>query len=856
MSEEPAEERPPSRRRLVVLGAAALVVIAVAVVLIVVFAKKHVPAHPLAVRNDGGAAIHAPIGPKMPVTGVQLTGIVVDGAGLPVAGATIEGEPEKGMQDRALATADAGVSTHDAGVAVPSSPTGNDGRFAIGGLDAGRYRLRVTGTGLLAAEVRMVPVPSDELRIVVARQVEIAGIVTDDGKAIANANVGILSDAIGGTLDVKTDSAGKFSVPNLPEGRYQVYAYKGPLATTRTTRVTRLGAGPFTPVELRLEAGENVSGRVIDRDEGTGLIAAIELRPVGGEDQAPRYARSNDDGSFIIEGVPNGQWIADAFAPGYLSPGGVELTAGQAIVELAMERGATIEGRVLDGEGHPVDSATVRVVTSGKNPTEISALVEQGQLRRFSGRTAAPALAATSNFSGDPQFIPRGELGVTVGPIPPIPPPGVVAATPASVIDPTAAGASLVGEPPPLKVDPDRASIWTTGADGRYRIRGLSKSKLNVLAVAAGYAEARSKDISIGNGQVLTNVDIILTAGTFVFGKVSDKTGAPIAGAQVTATPELGLPLDAFSDGDGMYRLGPISGKIDLVASAYGHVEAHHIVDLTPPKGRTAAEQREDIVLEVADAILAGTLDDAAGAPIAGANIEIISGAASGRHAVVAADGTFNIDMLPSGPLRIRIDHPSYPSDELEAVASTTGQRARLRLALGGQVEGVLLDAASGNVLAGMTIDARGPGGRSADTTSDDKGFFKLGPLKPGKWKIEIKQPGYLALTKDVDVPVSRAPGEASLRDVRLELQRGAILHGTVRDRRGQRVAGAMVTIERTDGVGEPVQIETNAQGEFDLHDAPTGELSIVAKLGDAGGSVRTTVRPGGEVLTLAIEIR
>ena len=37
------------------------------------------------------------------------------------------------------------------------------------------------------------------------------------------------------------------------------------------------------------------------------------------------YAVVSDDGRFRIEGVPNGRWIADAYAPGYLSPGGVEL---------------------------------------------------------------------------------------------------------------------------------------------------------------------------------------------------------------------------------------------------------------------------------------------------------------------------------------------------------------------------------------------------------------------------------------------------------------------------------------------------------------------------------------------------
>ena len=44
--------------------------------------------------------------------------------------------------------------------------------------------MRVTGAGLLAAELRMVAVPAENTRIVVARQVSIENIVTDGGKLV------------------------------------------------------------------------------------------------------------------------------------------------------------------------------------------------------------------------------------------------------------------------------------------------------------------------------------------------------------------------------------------------------------------------------------------------------------------------------------------------------------------------------------------------------------------------------------------------------------------------------------------------------------------------------------------------
>ena len=867
--------RPPPAR--IAIGAG-LGLVVIAIVGWLAFHRRHHPGElgtGAGSSGSGRPALHASRPPRLPGArdGARLTGFVVDGAGLPVEGADVSAELEEGAADKAVALApkqppkqpprqpprqppkqppkqpDAVVAS---AAGIEHGASAADGHFTVEGLVPGRYRLRVTGTGLLAAEVRFVPVPSDEARIVVARQIGIAGTVTDGGKPVANANVGIRGEAIGGALDVKTDGSGAFSVPNLPEGRYQVYAWQAALAA-RTVRVSRLGAGPFAPVELRLEAGAIVVGRVIDRGEGIGLVAAIELRP-SGDDQAPRYARSGENGVFRIEGVPNGRWIADAYAPGYQSPGGVELDAGKGVPELALVRGAISEGKVIDASGKPIAGATVRAVTSGTNPVESSAEVEADRLRRFSGRTAAPTLDTTIAMGSDPQLIARGELGVMIGPIPPLPPPGGAIARAASVVDPTAASAGLIGEPPPLASDPARASIWTTASDGRYRITGLAAGKVSMLAVASGFAEGRSKAVNVNVGELTQHIDVTLTAGTFIVGKISDQHGQPVIGAEVSAQPEVGSPSVNFTDADGLYKIGPVSGQIELRASAYGHVEVRKTITL-PSSKAAADEHREDITLEVADATLVGTVADASGLPIGSAQLEVLVGSNGDaiRRGVSNQDGTFSLDMLPRGHLRVRVMHPEYPAVELDAVASSSRERVRLVVPLGGAVEGALLDGSRGVPLAGVTLTAKGPGNATIETSTEASGRWKLGPVEKGHWKIEVKLPGYLPFARELDVPAATRAGTTTVRDLRIDLARGALVGGTVRDSRGQRVANAHVVIRSATTSGEG---DADAKGEFRIHDAPTGDVVVEAQKGDTTGTTRVSVRAGDEVLGLAIELR
>ena len=422
--------------------------------------------------------------------GTKLTGFVVDGAGLPVSGAEVIAELEKGAPDKALAVRSHGGSGcaararrrgHRLGVgslhaAVAVAPlTGADGRFVIDGIAPGRYRLRVTGSGLLAAEVRFVPVPSDEARIVVARQVAIEGTVTDGGKPVANAMVGMRGDAIGGTLEIKTDGKGAFSVPNLPEGRYQVYAWQGALAA-RSVRVNRLGAGPFGPLELRLEAGDD-RRRPRDR-QGRGHRARRGGRAAAGRRRSGAALRAH----ARRRRVPH---RGRAERP-------LDRRRVRARLQLARRR------RARCGQGRA--GARARARRRDRRPRarrrwpsgrgRERARADRGpdadrDLGAGRCRQAAPVLRAHRGADrrpdeafADPQFLARGELGVMLGPIPPIPPPGAAGRAAGR------GGRSRVSRGRARRRSAAargrciaRARSGSTGADGRYRIRGLPQGQ-------------------------------------------------------------------------------------------------------------------------------------------------------------------------------------------------------------------------------------------------------------------------------------------------------------------------------------------------------------------------------------------
>ncbi|MCB1037811.1 MAG: carboxypeptidase regulatory-like domain-containing protein, partial [Acidobacteria bacterium] len=166
---------------------------------------------------------------------------------------------------------------------------------------------------------------------------------------------------------------GYFAVEDLAEGqRYNLFVRKKGYLHQELLAVT---APTQEPLHIVLEAGSQVRGRVVDgRSEGVpdanvhlveggpGLAHQGRMFPRG---SGSSWGTTDASGSFVLEGVQAGVYELEAVAHSYQRAeiGPVEVVKGRDVegLEVTLEKGATLEGRVLASGGRPVIEARIWV---------------------------------------------------------------------------------------------------------------------------------------------------------------------------------------------------------------------------------------------------------------------------------------------------------------------------------------------------------------------------------------------------------------------------------------------------------------------------------------------------------------
>jgi len=746
------------KRAWIAAGAAAVVALVVAGVLLMMHGRRVTGR-----AADGG----------VPAAGGKwgVAGRVVDRLGRPIAGARLSARAAAG----------------DGGAAVLAVSDG-DGRYVLRMPGAAAARLRVEADGFVAEELAGVVPPQAGLEVALARQLALEGIVRAHGQPAGDAEVTIAGAS--GTRTAKSGPDGAFSFAALAEGRYALRAVRDNEAAYLDGVMVATGDGGTGIVTVELLPATTLGGKL--RERGGRPIAGGEVT-LSEADGAPlpRSVQSDNEGNFRFVAVLPGSYVVGAHAEGFYpaEPKAVRVGKTAATVELRLDPGATVEGRVVDERAQPVAGADVEV--SGETP--------DGTPIAMTATSSAAAAATGARVE------PAGELGILRGPVP-YPP------------------------PVPLNEPAPAPKQFRTDDKGGFRVTGLPAGKLVVVATHPEFARGSSEPLHVAAGADL-KVTVVLSRGVEVRGRVVDDRGDPVAGAELVGE---GAAL-ATTDARGEWSIAHVARAVTLTVRAAGYLPATRAVS---PSDRGPF----DVTLKKAEGRLAGEVDDDRGAAVSAARVEIEAPPMPARWVTTDRGGRFAADGLGPGPYRVVVTHADFAPATFEAVAPTDG--ARFALAPGGGIDGDVRDARLGGVPPGLRLELVVAGKPRVVPVGRD-GRFSATALPAGRATLTATAPGYVTMARDIDVVPGDRLHDVTVRDLRIELERGGTVVGRVRDDHGDAVAGAAVSVAA--GGGAVLRARSDRDGNFRVDGVAPGRARVVAESGGASAGDDVDVRAGDE---------
>lgn len=352
----------------------------------------------------------------------------------------------------------------------------------------------------------------NEINLELPRGLPISGVVQDmDGKPIANASVvaTAISSKVPQTGQAQSDGDGRFSIPALREGPYQLVATANMFAP-RTEKPILAGEDQ---VHLKLEQQGMAKVRVLDKQGRPVKAFTLSLKrsfpnnPLGignvPEFRDTRIMPSDYQGDFaLIQGIPNGDFVfqiaASKFARTLSEPFHVQSGNEAPEVTVNLTLGGVLLGRVVDDRGNPVAGATVSTDING-------------------------------GFAADTEFF------------------------------------QIFAQFMPEKIT---KTSGRTDRDGRYRLPTLALGDYMLRAAHPDFCEGSAVELKIVGEDDVQVPDIVLSKGCLVeglttvggqpTGQVKVQVGPPVNEApqlDAAGKPTMMFSTQAVSDTDGRFRL-------------------------------------------------------------------------------------------------------------------------------------------------------------------------------------------------------------------------------------------------------------------------------------------------------------
>jgi RNA polymerase sigma-70 factor (ECF subfamily) len=640
-------------------------------------------------------------------------------------------------------------------------------------------------------------VPAFPLDVVVDGRV-----VDEQGEGIGGARV--VQRVYEADREVATDEAGRFRMrlSSRNDSTRLVVAAEG--YAEAVANIALRGPGGLTLAPITLEPEARLSGRVLDAQGRPVEAAQVRNRRLW----LAEWTVTDADGRFEVGALaPDGPtaWL-EVRHPDFAW---LERDAklDDEPLELMLERGYAVGGRVRDSAGAVVAGAWVRLGSSRSPGNEPPVITDaQGRFvldQRTTGFAHvwvwADGFASRRAMASPPS---NGADTVEVE----------VTLEPERVLR----GRVLLpdGEPKPWALvyvedrgDPrqgtrfDSLQSWSD-AQGRFALRGIPGGPVRAGATVSGY-----RRVEVDLPEVTSEeLELRLAPATGLAGRVVDAaTGAPVteftlrvrhapgpdgrmssSGGISTTWTDHGV---AFSDEQGRWS---VSG-LELPPEAFLAVEVE-APDYAA--GRLASvpvaldPAPESCVVELSrGTLVVGRIVDAEQRPIAGARVipatderdvaRAVERPEPRAHVFTDAGGRFELPALPTGTARLLVlaeGHPPIVDGPFEVLGDATVRRD-IELTVGARVHGRLLDAQS-RPLVGENISLYALEGvartREHEAVTDERGAFELAAVAPGtyhlRWRREhggrtlYDRVRLVEVTGDEDVELDLVPaGTASV---------------------------------------------------------------------------------------------
>lgn len=594
--------------------------------------------------------------------------------------------------------------------------------------------------------------------------------------AIENRDPGLFRRFDEEKLAAVTAADGRFAVRGVPSGvAYSIEAAREGFAPHVVPRLEVPASETITVPPIVLGEGGALRVRASAGDASPVAGAAVRVARLDEPEADPRWpdateppaGTSGADGAALVPRLRAGSYAVSVIAPGLrpFTRRDVEI-ADERTTEIAaaLEPGLTLRGVVLDATGAPLPGASVearRSVVWEKATTGADGRFAIEGLEPPAVRVVATASGfASQRMSVD--LIPE-DVRIALR---------REASASGRVVDrdgKPVAHYRLIVEPKEEDLfssegQATRQSLDVGDPEGRFRVGSLVPGAYRFRADAPGrgLGSGESEVVTVADGASVEGIRIEVAPTARVRARVADAgTREPLAGATIewTKTPPSGAATRENRAGIEWNRPrgranttsedGTLDVDVPLTAAALRFSRRGCLESIVEPVPAAAAAGvvELDVFLSRGGAV-AGTVRDAAGAPVVAATVVVSNESGYGPEARTDSAGAYSVSGLVPGDYFVGLKRARDLEGFLEYVPATIVADETVRVDFGpgqrrggSRVHGSVLSSGAPVKNAEVRMRPTGEGGDGGDgpdlgTRADDDGVFEFPCVPAGKWSV------------------------------------------------------------------------------------------------------------------------